>query len=49
MVTNAGLVIRPLVGALFLLAGLLLLRKSASRAGAWAISPHRLSKAALPA
>jgi hypothetical protein len=38
MVTNAGLVIRPLVGVLFLLAGLLLLRKSASRAGAWTIS-----------
>jgi uncharacterized membrane protein (UPF0136 family) len=37
MVTNAGLVIRPLVGALFLLAGWLLLRKSTSRAGAWLI------------
>jgi hypothetical protein len=38
MVTNAGLIIRPLVGVLFLLAGLLLLRKSASRAGAWTMS-----------
>jgi hypothetical protein len=37
MVTNASLVIRPVVGLLFLLAGLLLLRKSASRAGAWMI------------
>lgn len=37
MVTNAGLVIRPVVGLLFLLAGWLLLRKSASRAGAWMI------------
>src|SRR2546425_9959854 len=38
MVTNAGLVIRPLVGLLFLAAGILLLRNSASRAGAWMIS-----------
>src|SRR2546426_9397892 len=38
MITNAGLVIRPLVGLLFLAAGILLLRNSASRAGAWTIS-----------
>src|SRR5438094_10551366 len=38
MVTNAGLVIRPLVGLIFLVAGILLLRSSASRAGAWMIS-----------
>src|SRR3989440_8396535 len=38
MITNAGLVIRPLVGLLFLAAGILLLRNSASRAGAWPIS-----------
>ena len=38
MVTNAGLVIRPFVGLLFLAAGILLLRNSASRAGAWMIS-----------
>src|SRR6267143_1081552 len=37
MVTNAGLVIRPVVGLLFLVAGILLLRNSASRAGAWMI------------
>src|SRR3989442_14373594 len=38
MVTNAGLVMRPLVGLLVLAAGILLLRSSASRAGAWTIS-----------
>src|SRR2546425_12387526 len=38
MVTNAGLVIRPVVGLLFLLAGILLLRSSSSRTGAWMIS-----------
>jgi uncharacterized membrane protein YgdD (TMEM256/DUF423 family) len=38
MVTNAGLVIRPVVGLIFLVAGILLLRSSASRAGAWMIT-----------
>src|SRR5438445_2206 len=38
MVTNAGLVIRPVVGLLFLLAGILLLRSSSSRTGAWMIT-----------
>ena len=38
MVTNAGLVIRPVVGLLFLVAGILLLRSSSSRTGAWMIS-----------
>src|SRR5205823_7930078 len=42
MVTNAGLVIRPLVGLLFLAAGILLLRNTASRAGAWMISAGAL-------
>ena len=37
MVTNASLVIRPVVGLLFLAAGILLLRNSSSRAGAWMI------------
>jgi hypothetical protein len=34
MVTNAGLVIRPVVGLLFLVAGVLLLRSSSSRISA---------------
>jgi hypothetical protein len=38
MVTNTGLVIRPFVGLLFLLAGILLLRNSSSRTGAWMIT-----------
>jgi uncharacterized membrane protein YgdD (TMEM256/DUF423 family) len=38
MVTNAGLVIRPVVGLIFLVAGMLLLRSSPSRTGAWVIS-----------
>ena len=42
MVTNAGLVIRPLVGLIFLVAGILLLRSSSSRAGAWMISAGAL-------
>jgi hypothetical protein len=42
MVTNAGLVIRPLVGLLFLAAGLLLLRSPASRARGWMISAGAL-------
>ena len=46
MVTNAGLVIRPLVGLIFLVAGILLLRSSSSRAGAWTISVGALLYAA---
>ena len=42
MVTNAGLVIRPVVGLLFLVAGILLLRNSGTRAGAWMISAGAL-------
>ncbi len=38
MVTNAGLVIRPVVGLIFLVAGILLLRNSSSRTGAWMIT-----------
>ena len=42
MVTNAGLVIRPVVGLLFLVAGILLLRNSGTRAGAGMISAGAL-------
>jgi len=38
MVTNAGLVIRPIVGLVFLFAGILLLRTPASRISAWMIT-----------
>src|SRR5438445_11161672 len=38
MVTDGGRVSRPVVGLLFLLAGILLLRSSSSRTGAWMIS-----------
>jgi uncharacterized membrane protein YgdD (TMEM256/DUF423 family) len=38
MVTNAGLVIRPIVALVFLFAGVLLLRNSPSRAGALMIT-----------
>jgi hypothetical protein len=38
MITNAGLVIRPLVGLGFLIAGALLLRGAAPRAGALLIT-----------
>ena len=42
MVTNASLVIRPVIGLLFLVAGILLLRNSSSRTGAWMISAGTL-------
>lgn len=38
MIDNAGLVIRPFVALIFLLGGLLLLRRSASRLGAACIT-----------
>jgi hypothetical protein len=38
MITNAGLVIRPLVGLGFLIAGAMLLRRPGTRAGAWLIT-----------
>jgi hypothetical protein len=38
MVTNAALVIRPFVGLVFLIAGILLLRTPAARASGWLLA-----------